>query len=119
MNTYLKDVIPKRELISFDESLTIEECLKKLNQQNILAAPVTRNNNTEVVGFVDVLDLLAFLVNISTKIMTTLDYGESKFITTDSLSMITRRNKEFKLTSIRDVIGMYQYHTIFYSKGMK
>jgi CBS domain-containing protein len=116
MNTYLKDVLPKRELVSFDESLTIEQCLKKLNQQNILAAPVTRNNNTEVLGFVDVLDLLAFLVNVSTKIMTTLDYGESKFITTDSLNMITRRNKEFKLTSVRDVIDLSKRNPFYQLK---
>jgi len=77
---------------------------------------VTRNDKTEVLGFVDVLDLVAFLVSVSTKILTTLDYGESKSITTDNLRMIMRRNKEFKLTSVRDVIDLSKRNPFFQLK---
>jgi len=103
MNTPLRDVLPQRPLICFSEDETVESALQKLKENKILSAPVLRSA-TEIVGFVDILDLLAFMHKVTTKILTDPQYGESRSLTEDDYRMMRKREKDFKIAQIRELV---------------
>jgi CBS domain-containing protein len=55
-------------------------------------------------GFVDVVDLVAFLANVGTRTMTNpYGAGESRSIATDDMAILHRRSKEFRITNTVEV----------------
>jgi len=92
-------MIAAQKLIPLLPDETVESCLAKLAEFHITAAPVLEN-----VGLVGVLDLLAFLVKTSTKILVDDVSGESRNLTTDDMRMLRKRAKDFKLGKVQDLI---------------
>jgi len=56
-------------------------------------------------GFVDVLDMVFFLIQQCTKPLSDTRVGESKFITSDDLGMISKRTKDFRMSAVTEVIN--------------
>jgi len=111
----LRDVIPTQQLISLKFDQNINNVLELLGKYNICSAPILLSDGS-VQGFVDVLDILAYLVKTSTKPLTDLIQGESFNIKTDDLKMIKKRAKDFNLQSLSQVIDISRrnpYHTLY------
>jgi predicted transcriptional regulator len=103
MNTKVGDLIRDQKLIVLSPNQTVHEALSIFNQHQIISAPIIDNNN--VLGFIDILDILAFLVKVSAKMMHDTEAGDSHSLSTDDMKMLSRRSKEFKLTQVGDLIG--------------
>jgi len=58
----------------------------------------------ENLGLVSVLDLLAFLVKTSTKILVDDQSGESRSLTTDDMRMLRKRAKDFNLETVKELV---------------
>ncbi len=58
-------------------------------------------------GFIDVLDLLSFLVEVSTRPSA----SGSTHPFTDDLNTIVGRGKEFSLTNVTELIGIHSLHS--------
>jgi len=107
MEVQIKDLLPTRNLIILSDNDTVADALTKFNQNRISSAPVIGyGGKHDILGFVDVLDLLTFLVKVSTKTLTTTSYGESRSLTTDDMRLIMKRNKDFKVSAVRDLIDL-------------
>jgi CBS domain-containing protein len=109
MNTQLRELLPQRELITFTEEETVASALKKLADNHILSAPVVQlqtGGKVDVVGFADVLDFLAFLAQISTRIITDPAFGESRHPKSDDWRILLKRKKDFSLGQVREVIDL-------------
>jgi CBS domain-containing protein len=103
MNTQIRDLLTNVNLITCAENESVADALDKLKSNDIISMPILSNDN-KMLGFVDVLDLVAFLYNVSTRLMTTTDFGESRKLSTDDVRILGRRAKDFRLSQVRDVI---------------
>lgn len=102
----LRDVVPAKKLISVKPSQNVEEVLDILTTNNITSVPVMSEDGLMVLGFLDVLDLVAFLVQTCIKSLTLTATGESRSLTTDNMMMIHKRTKDFKLKQVTDIIDL-------------
>lgn len=102
----LKDSLSSKKLVHVKPNQTVEEVLDILSSNNITSVPVMSEDGNIVHGFVDVLDLVAFLVETCIKPLTITATGESRRLTTDNMMMIQKRTKDFKLKQVTDIIDL-------------
>jgi CBS domain-containing protein len=103
MDRKVKDLISGQKLITLSPDETVESAFQKFQTSRITSAPVLENSQ-KILGLVDVLDLMALLVQIATKPLTDIVVGESRKLTTDDMQMVHKRSKEFKLAAIGNAI---------------
>jgi len=82
----------------------VEHVLVKMEKEGVTSIPILEGG--KLVGFVDNLDLLSFLVQVSSKNLFDTTTGDSPTLTTDSLRMIMRRQREFRLSQVKDVFDI-------------
>jgi predicted transcriptional regulator len=104
MDTPVNNLIKDQKLILLNSTDTMEQALDTLQQANISSAPVLEDGKP--VGFVDVLDILAFLIRTSTKPLLTLETAESRYLNTDSACMLKKRTKDFNLSHMTDLVDL-------------
>lgn len=104
MDTKISKLIANQKIVTLSGADTVESALNKLGESGISSAPVL--DDGKAVGFLDVLDILAFLIQSSTKPFTATDVGESRSIHTDDLKMLQRRTKDFRITEIKKLIDL-------------
>jgi len=108
------DVMGKNKLVTLNGDFTVEEALQILGQYNISSAPLFIQN--KVVGFIDVLDLLAYLVSVCTKPLMDVMVGESRKLSSDDLQMVKKRTKDFELKNVGDLVDYSKrnpFHTAY------
>jgi len=105
LNVQLKEVLTPKKLVNLQLHETLQDVLEKFAKYNISSAPIMGDSQV-VIGFVDVLDILTFLVKTCYKTLTNTSTGESRSLTTDDLAMIFKRNKDFKLKQVTDLIDI-------------
>jgi len=113
--TKLRELIQKQQLVTLSMDQTVESVLDVLGRNNISSAPILGNDGKPL-GFVDVLDLLAFMVRTSTKPLTDTLMGESRKLTSDDMQMLRKRTKDFKLQAVSDLIDFSRrnpYHAFY------
>jgi len=86
---------------------SVESALEKLAAKNITSAPVLDDHN-KIWGFVDVVDLMMFLVKIATKEQQSKVTPPSTSLSTDDIGMIAKRSGEFALSSLIQVLSTDQ-----------
>jgi len=121
-STKVRELIQDQKLVSLNVDDTISDALGMLANRNILSAPVIDNKTQQgpqqkILGFVDYLDLLVFAIRQCTKILTDLSSGESRSLTTDDMWMIKKRTKDFKLSSIMDVLDLSKRNPYYAISG--
>jgi len=84
---------------------TVKTVLSRLNFDHIISAPVVDANN-QIVGFIDVLDLVAYLILVTHRPESSGTSYVSGNITTDDLDMLYKRGADFNLTQLNELIGM-------------
>jgi len=84
---------------------SVYDALATFAKHNITAVPVGKDESN-VIGFVDTLDVLSFLVKTCTKILTRTEVGESRSLETDDVKMLSKRAKDFKLSDLEKIIDM-------------
>jgi len=105
-NLKVKDlalVIKKVTTVSSTD--TVKTVLSRLNFDHIISAPVVGPNN-QIVGFIDVLDLVAFLIQIAHRPESSGISYVSGNITTDELDMLYKRAADFNLTQLDEMIAV-------------
>jgi len=103
MDTRIQDLVDKQRVITFSSEDTVADAIDKLGQANISSAPVLGADGKPI-GFVDVLDILAFLVRSSTKPLHDRDTAESRYLNTDDARMLNKRAKDFKLAHVGELV---------------
>jgi CBS domain-containing protein len=96
-----------RPLISFRSNDILADAIVKLQSSNISSAPVLGDDNS-VLGFVDALDMLAFLIIVNSRLLYETKAGESRNLKQDEMNLTLRRQKDYKITHIQDVIDSSQ-----------
>jgi CBS domain-containing protein len=86
----------------------VDQALQKMAKHDLTALPVVEPSAESaqgtIKGFVDVLDLVAFLATVGTRIMTNpYGAGESRSLATDDLAILHRRSKEFRITNTVEI----------------
>jgi len=106
METTLKDYIAThpKPLVTTCMDDIVETVLMKMEKERITAVPLLHEG--KLIGFVDNLDLLSFLVQVSSKNLFDVSTGDSANLTTDDLRMIMKRQREFRLSHVKDVIDL-------------
>eukprot|EP00761_Pharyngomonas_kirbyi_P012317 gb/GECH01012344.1/.p1 GENE.gb/GECH01012344.1/~~gb/GECH01012344.1/.p1 ORF type:complete len:325 (+),score=80.25 gb/GECH01012344.1/:1-975(+) len=61
----ISSIAPRRDVVSLKEDDLIEDALKTLAYNQILSAPVYAKDKNEILGFIDVLDIVTFLMSLS------------------------------------------------------
>jgi len=102
----LRDIVSPRKVVTVSGNQTAQDVLNLLSMHHISAVPVMSDDHRTVMGFVDVLDILAFLVKTSSKPLTDTGVGESRSLTTDDLLMIHKRTKDFKMAQVTELIDL-------------
>jgi len=103
MDLQIKQLIKGQKLVTLSPDNTVEEALNLFHQHRITSAPVLQDNKSSK-GLIDVLDLLSFLVKTSTKPLTDTFMGESRKLTTDDMTMLRKRAKDFKLAAVGELV---------------
>jgi len=97
------DLIGSQTVVQFLPNDTVEYAIEKLTKLHITSAPVIEENKN-IYGLVDVLDLLTFLVKTATKTLVDEISGESRKLNTDDMQMLRKRSKDFNLAEVRDLV---------------
>jgi len=105
MDSSIRDLLYQRAkpLVTLSSSENVQDALDKL-EKNLLTGALVFDDKKNVLGFVDVLDIMAFLVSVCTRTLTHLVAGESRKLNTDDLRMVRRRQKDFKLEQVGDLV---------------
>lgn len=106
-STTLRQLVEGQQLTTLNPNDTVHDCLEKLAAKKITSAPVLDSNGI-LLGFVDVLDILAFLVKVATKPLADSNVGESSSLKSDDVLMLARRTKDFNLRSVTHLIDLSQ-----------
>jgi len=116
MNTPLSQLIVGQQLTTLHPNDTVHDCLEKLAATNITSAPFLDSNGV-LLGFVDILDILAFLVKVATKPLADSNVGESSSLKSDDVLMLARRTKDFNLHSVTHLIDHSQRNLLITLSG--
>jgi len=105
MSTKIGDLVKTQyQVVVLHTKDTVETALEKLENRHITSAPVLDEKN-KIWGFLDVVDLMLFLVRIVTKTRQSTVSPPSDSLTTDDIAIIARRSAEFSLSSLFQVIS--------------
>jgi CBS-domain-containing membrane protein len=105
----------------------VDQALQKMAKHDLTALPVVEPvagaGMGNIKGFVDVVDLVAFLANVGTRVMTNpYGVGESRSLVTDDMAILHRRSKEFRITNtvaISDYCQRNPLHKVNHSMTVK
>jgi CBS domain-containing protein len=117
----VKELIGSQKLVTLNPDDTVDRALDVLATNNITSAPVSsKGNPKEVLGFVDMLDLLAYLIRVSTtKLLAKKGVGESYGIQWDDLSMLRDRSSKFYLTPVKGLIDYSKRNPYYWIQDTK
>lgn len=127
MNKTAKELVRGQQLEWIRPDDFVDQALQKMAKRDLTALPVVEASSENVPGavkgFVDVVDLVAFLANVGTRIMTNpYGVGESRSLTTDDLAILHRRSKEFRITNtveISDYCKRNPLHKVNHNMNVK
>jgi len=105
-NIRLREIISPRKVVTVSPNQTTQDVLSLMSMHHISSVPVVDEDHRTLLGFVDVLDILAFLVNTSSKPLTDVGVGESRSLTTDDLLMIHKKTNDFKMAQVVELIDI-------------
>jgi len=111
-NIKISTFLQNKPLITISTDETVESALSKLYENKITGAPIL-DNQKEMKGFVDYIDLVHFLVQTCTKALTDVVQGESRSLKTDDMAMMRKRSKEFRISNILDVVDLSKRNAFF------
>jgi len=124
LNTTIKEVLSRfpRSLVGLTANCSVQDAIATLNDSLISSLPILTDDKKNLHGFVDILDILAFLVKTCTKNLADTASGESFKITTDDMRMLMKRQKDFRLAHLGDIIDFSQrnpYSTLDENKTIR
>jgi len=117
----VKELIADQKLITATEEVTVDEALRLMTDHKITSLPVLKkpegpNGKKEILGFVDALDLVGYLLQVSGRTLTSPMTGESHSLVSDDLIQLRVRAKHFSLAQIKDAIDLSERNPLLYLK---
>jgi CBS-domain-containing membrane protein len=111
MNKTAKDLVQGQDLAWVRPDDLVDQAFQKMARWNVSSLPVidaptgsATPSASNLKGFVDLVDLVAFLSTVGTRIMTNpYGVGESRNLATDDVAILHRRSKEWRVTNTIDV----------------
>jgi len=108
MNTTARELLQDQQLIWIRPNDLVDQALQKMAKNDISALPIIdapENASTgPIKGFVDVVDLVAFLASVGTRPLTDpYGAGESRSLMTDDFGMLHRRSRSFRIANTLEV----------------
>jgi CBS domain-containing protein len=92
-----------RKIIEINGSVTVSEALKVLAENNILSVPVWDKNDGDYLGFLDVLDIVNYVVNMYTVGTSVKEVQWEKYCT--DLELLQHRGIRFGMKPIKEIIN--------------
>jgi CBS domain-containing protein len=108
MNRTARDFVTGQQVEWVRPDDLVDQALQKMAKHDLTALPVVEPSTGTapgtIKGFVDVVDLVAFLATVGTRTMTNpYGAGESRSLATDDIAMLHRRSKEFRITNTVEI----------------
>merc|ERR1711879_531212 len=108
MNKTARELVSGQQVEWVRPDDLVDQALQKMAKNDLTALPVVEPSTGTapgaIKGFVDVVDLVAFLANVGTRTMTNpYGAGESRSIATDDMAILHRRSKEFRITNTVEI----------------
>ncbi|ELR13874.1 CBS domain containing protein [Acanthamoeba castellanii str. Neff] len=108
MNKTARELVSGQQVEWVRPDDLVDQAFQKMAKHDLTALPVVEPSTGTapgaIKGFVDVVDLVAFLANVGTRIMTNpYGAGESRSIATDDVAILHRRSKEFRITNTVEI----------------
>jgi len=109
----VKDLLKHQWLVTLSVKDSINKALEKLSVNKITSAPVV-DENERIYGFLDVMDLLTFMVNQVTQPTNTPRLSTSRSLTMEDMDSLTKRSAQFEVSSLLDVVDSVQHCEPYY-----
>jgi len=104
MDTLLVELIKDQKLVSLKPEYSVKDALTVFGINDITCAPIIEGK--QVLGLLDALDLLAYLIRVASKPLASYWNLESKHLSTDDMETLMQRTEHFNLTNITDIINI-------------
>jgi len=118
MQTPICELVKGQQLVTLSPHDTVFDALSKFCEKNIISAPILEDHN-KVLGFVDVLDLLHFMIKTNTKMLSSVQVGDSWSLATDDMKMMNKRAKDFKIQQLGELIGISKRNPLKTMEGSR
>jgi len=111
-STKIRDVIPKQQLVIVNQQASVEDTLDLLQRHQISSAPIaeivsggTTESQVRVFGFVDVLDILSFLIDLTKprEVSPAPDEFEELRLKKEDIDSMLFRSKELRMDQVYPV----------------
>jgi len=90
----------EQKVLAVTENATVEDVIRILSTNHIHSVPVTDSLSNDLLGFVDYLDVLAFLLDDIAKQSVSSGGSFSETVRTDDLNQLMKRASRFKAANI-------------------
>jgi len=108
----VKDLLKTQWLVTLSVKDSINKALEKLSVNKITSAPVV-DEDGKIYGFVDMMDLLSFLVNkVAHPTFTPKVYSTS--LTLEDMDNLVKKSAQFEVSSLLDVVDTIQRYEHYY-----
>jgi len=102
-------------LVVLPGDFTVGEALRRMSRFNISSVPVTQSRkDSTILGFVDMLDLLAFMCSLIRK---ELKPGETIQLAEDEKENLRNKTEAFRNTLIREIVNLSQRDPFYILHG--
>jgi len=101
LETTIEEVVPKRKMIVVDSELPLSDAFSALVKNNIYSAPVYDTAKRELLGFVDMLDIVVFLVNIIES-----EQGSNRDLASQDFYTLLEQVSKFRTEHVRAVADL-------------
>jgi len=92
-----------RNIVVIDENTPIEEAIKTLAEHQILSLPVRAHDSADIVGMVDVLDIINFLIRTYSQGETIMETQWSDYCR--DIQLLVHRGIRFGIKPVKSVMG--------------
>ncbi|KAL6065150.1 CBS domain containing protein [Balamuthia mandrillaris] len=98
------DVMPERKVVFLEHSISVEDALAVLEDKNISSAPVVDLAKSSFLGFVDMLDVITFLLGL---------FPDVESLTPKNLLTLEWAGKHFAESPISEVLEVSKQYRVF------
>lgn len=115
--TTVNQMLPQREVITVNEDTPLKEAMTLLASKRILSMPVVHKTTHDVLGFVDVMDILSYMIRTVSEGKTMTEAQWSSWAR--DIAALQARGQSFSQTPVQDIIAMSRVDPYFpvYGQG--
>jgi CBS domain-containing protein len=101
LDTRIGDIVKDQSLVVLQPDFSVKDALGVFATNNISSAPIVQDK--KLLGFVDVLDILAHLIRVASQPLSSFYQELSRNLSTDDMEFLYQRTQHFNLVGILNI----------------